>query len=260
MIEQSKQILSEVLDHTGFIDRRMKKEYRNPQVIRILNYHRTPSEELQNFRKHLEWYQGRFQVIDEASLRKFLQGTLKLTKPGLLISFDDGLKNNYENAAVLLEQYGFTGWFFVSAGLADGREYMTYEDMKDLQRRGHVIGCHTFTHHRMNHNDSKETLNHEILDSRKLLEEKLGTPIPYFCWCGGEEDTYTKEAADLIRKSYSYGFMTNNSLVTPNTDPYQLERTNVEARWPLSLAKFQIAGYMDSIYRRKREHVEALMK
>ena len=88
MIEQSKQILSEVLDHTGFIDRRMKKEYRNPQVIRILNYHRTPSEELQNFRKHLEWYQGRFQVIDEASLRKFLQGTLNLTKPGLLISFD----------------------------------------------------------------------------------------------------------------------------------------------------------------------------
>ena len=257
-IEQAKEVLAELFQKTGYTARKLKEEYRNPQVIRILNYHRTPDEELATFRQQLAWYEGRFENINAQKLQEFLKGQLVLKKPGLLISIDDGLLNNYVNAAPLLEKYGFTGWFFVSSGLADGREYMTYEDMKDLISRGHVIGCHTYSHHRMNRADSDEVLQKETVEAQRLLEEKLQTEISYFCWCGGEEDTYTKKASDLIRATYSYGFMTNNALIHPDTDPFQLERTNVEARWPLALAEFQIAGFMDGIYKGKRKRVEIL--
>ena len=79
-----------------------------------------------------------------------------------------------------------------------------------------------------------------------------------FCWCGGEEDTYTKEAAELIRAHYAYAFMTNSDLIRPDTDPYHLQRTNIEARWPLSLVKFQLCGIMDNRYLPKRNRVNQI--
>ena len=255
VIETVRNIVSAVLDMLGITGGMLSRCYQNHQVIRVINYHRTPENELKNFEKHLIWYKDHFQNMNKEDFIMFMNHELPLEKPGIILSFDDGLLNNYENAAPLLEKYGFTGLFFVSSGLADGTEYMTYEHMKDLLKRGHVIGCHTYTHHRMDESDSDETLNHEISEAGMKLEQELGSPVDIFCWCGGEENTYTRNAAALIRKYYQWGFMTNNDLIVPETDHYQLQRTNVEARWPLSTAKLQISGFMDYLYRKKRERV-----
>lgn len=255
LIDTARNIVSGVLDLSGITDRMIRSCYSDPQVIRVINYHRTPAGELGTFEKQLEWFSRHFTNIDKEMFERFMTGQVSLERPGIILSFDDGLLNNYENAAPLLEKYGLTGWFFVSAGLADGSEYMTYEDMKDLAARGHVLGVHTYSHHRMEEQDSPEVLDHEITRARKKLAEETGTDADIFCWCGGEEDTYTAKASDLIREQYSWGFMTNNDLVRPDTDHYQLQRTNVEARWPLSAAKLQVSGFMDRLYKNKRDRV-----
>ena len=131
----------------------------------------------------------------------------------------------------------------------------TYEDMKNLIKRNHVIGCHTYTHHRMDEQDTEELLQHEIVDAKNDLEKALDHPVDVFCWCGGEENTYTKKAQVKIRENYDWGFMTNSELVTKETDHYFLERTNVEARWSVSLMKFQISGIVDDLYKKKRSHI-----
>ena len=112
----------------------------------------------------------------------------------------------------------------------------------------------------MDESDTAEILQHEIVASKNVLEKELGQPVPVFCWCGGEERTYTKKASDLIRKNYQWGFMTNTALVNRSSNHFQLERNNVEARWPLSLVKFQLCGIMDHIYENKRNRVESLTK
>ena len=254
-IETARNTAAGFLHSAGVTDRMIRSCYRDPQVIRVVNYHRTPDNELETFEKQLEWYSRSFTNIDKNRFEQFMDGKLELKKPGIILSFDDGLLNNYEKAAPLLEKYGLTGWFFVSAGLADGSEYMTYEDMKDLAERGHVLGVHTYTHHRMEEGDTDEVLDFEIVRAREKLEQETGVSADIFCWCGGEEDTYTKKAADLVRKNYSWGFMTNNDLVRPDTDHFQLQRTNVEARWPLNTAKLQISGFMDRLYKNKRNRV-----
>ncbi len=255
LIDTARNIVSGILDVSGITDRMIRSCYSDPQVIRVVNYHRTPEYELATFEKQLKWFSRNFTNIDKEKFERFMAGQFVPAKPGIILSFDDGLLNNYEKAAPLLEKYGLTGWFFVSAGLADGSEYMTYTDMKDLAARGHVLGVHTYSHHRMDEEDSPQVLDHEIAEARQKLAAETGVDADIFCWCGGGEDTYTVRAADLIRQKYSWGFMTNNDLVRPDTDHYQLQRTNVEARWPLAAAKLQVSGFMDRLYKNKRERV-----
>jgi hypothetical protein len=82
--------------------------------VRGINYHDTPKAFESNFRKHLEWYSSHFVNCSYQQLRNLISaGTWNGDMPGILISFDDGLKSNYNIAALLLEQFGFTGWFMV---------------------------------------------------------------------------------------------------------------------------------------------------
>ena len=79
-----------------------------------------------------------------------------------------------------------------------------------------------------------------------------------FCWVGGEETSYSSEAAKLISENYKYSFMTNNAVIRPGDDPLQLQRTNIEAENPLELVRFQLSGLMDVYYTGKRRRVNRL--
>lgn len=81
-----------------------------------------------------------------------------------------------------------------------------------------------------------------------------------FCWVGGEERSYSAAAARLIRKcGYRYAFMTNSSLVRPGTSPLQIQRTNIEASWPLEIVEFQLSGIVDLLYHRRKLRVNRMI-
>ena len=232
--------------------------YRKPYGIRVINYHRTPENELETFEKQLDYFSKHFRDVDFKNFELYKKGELVLDKPGIMCTFDDGLLNNYECALPLLEKYGFTGYFFVSSEKVgktiDEDSYMSFDQLREVIERGHVVGCHTATHHRMAESDTEEILKYEIVDSKQKLESELGD-IDIFCWCGGEENTYTQKAQDVIKNNYNYGFMTNNELVYPDTDNHHIQRSNVEARFTLTTAKFQICGILDKLYEKKRNAV-----
>ena len=258
MIERIKILVAAILDLLGINSLKLSRLWKHsPDSIRAVNYHRTPDEEMAAFRRQADWLAAHYANVDQGTLSLFLQGSKHLNRPGILITFDDGLENNYLNAAPELERHGLTGWFFISAGLIGTPGYMTWDQVRDLQRRGHVIGCHTWSHHRMSVSDSDAVLDHEIVEAGRKIAAQTGTLVQIFCWCGGEEDTYTAAAQQRIRSHYRYSFLTNSALIRHETDPFLLQRTNVEARWPMCLVRFQLCGFMDDLYRGKRERVNA---
>ncbi|MCF0129053.1 MAG: polysaccharide deacetylase family protein, partial [Pseudobutyrivibrio sp.] len=198
--------------------------------------------------------------VDAAVLKDFVinKKSLKEGRPGILVTFDDGFDNNFEVAAPVLDRFGVTGYFFVSSDLVGSEGYMTWEQLADLKNRGHVIGCHTATHHRMEKDDTEAILNHEITEAKAIISEHLGD-CDIFCWCGGEEEHYTKAAAKKIKESgFTFSFMTCSNPITKDSNPLQLQRSNVEAGWSNSLMRFQISGLMDRRFDEKRMRVEAL--
>ncbi len=248
--------------------------------IRVINYHGTPGEEMANFEGQLKFYQKYYAPVTYNDLENFFTGKgWHKSKPGLIISFDDGHRTNYDYALPLLEKYGFTGWFFIPPGLIegskdeqenfvsiekfkggynDGRFLMSWDEINKLCQM-HAVGCHTLTHHRMSNNDSEEVLEKEIAVSKKLFEKKINRPVDVFCWVGGEEYTYTKKAADKIKNAgYQFSFMTNTYPLTPKQNPLQIQRTNIESDNPLFLVRFQLGFLMDMLYYRKRKRVNQL--
>ena len=239
--------------------------------IRVVNYHDISPEHVSNFETHLSYYSKHFINVDEEMLRGFLNGaSWQHTKPGLILTFDDGMRSHFEIAAPLLEKFDFTGWFFIPAGwiadrmdpnddIALGQRTLTVEQVRYLDQR-HVVGCHTETHCRLTGDLSAEKLQFEILGSRSSFKEILGHDVNIFCWVGGEESSYSKSAVDLVKQGYDISFMTNNAVVRPTTNPLQIQRTNIEAENHLSLLRFQLSGVMDIIYSPKRSRVNRLTK
>ncbi len=251
--------------------------------IRALNYHDVSPASAPAFEAQLQWYAERFVPVGRAELEALAAGRWSASRPGLLISFDDGLYTHASVAAPLLEKYGWPGWFFVppaltlvppleqraaaqratirvSTAAADGRVFMSSDDMRALDVR-HVIGAHTATHVRLAAGLSPEMLEQEVRGAKRMLEAELGHEVDSFCWVGGEEDSYSSMAAEMIRRAgYRWSFMTNNAPIRPAGDGRQLQRTNVEASYPLSLVRFQLSGLMDILYTPKRRRVNRLTR
>lgn len=250
---------------------RLQKTTQFP-FIRAVNYHDVPAGLAGNFEQHLQYYASQFVNVDEQSLRGFLDGEpWPHKKPGLILSFDDGMRSHSETVAPLLEKYGFTGWFFVPAGWIAERIGENPEVVKNVGdqltlsaeqakylAQNHVVGCHTETHRRLSADLPGEVLETEIVSSKHSLEKTLGRDVSIFCWVGGEEYTYSRAAAESIAQNYDLSFMTNTSNIRPQTNPLQLQRTNIEAENPLSLVRFQLSGFMDIAYLRKRRRVDML--
>ncbi|HAE23375.1 MAG TPA: hypothetical protein DCG47_13805, partial [Spirochaetaceae bacterium] len=89
-----------------------------PSHIRAVAYHGVSDAHAGAFARQLDYLCQRYESVDEEGLLRFLSGEER-GRPGIIISFDDGLADNYRNAAPLLEERGLRGWFFVVSGLLD---------------------------------------------------------------------------------------------------------------------------------------------
>ena len=268
-----------VIDHIGinWMCHRLQMFYYAP-MVRAIHYHGISGAQVEIFEAHLRFYAQHYRSIDAQDFMNFQNGVWNNDRPGLILSFDDGLKSHAEIVAPLLEKYGFTGWFFLPVGFIDTPpaeqitfakrhriDYiyevheqqiaMSWDDIRRLAEH-HEIGCHTHTHYRFSESTPKDRLKQEIWEPKARLEEELERKVSAFCWVGGEEASYCEAAACEISKAgYSLGFMTNSAVIRPFTHPLQLQRTNVESDDSAWLMRFQLSGLMDLIYSGKRRRV-----
>lgn len=263
----AKQLICSIGDVLGVFGLGQAVRRARTPYVRIVNYHATPTRLADAFRRQLAFYREHFDNADPARLDGVLGGVA--SGAAILLSFDDGERSNYDVAAPLLEEFGFTGWFFVSSGrvrggmpgglTADGEaddRYMSHDEMRDLIARGHVVGCHTHSHVRLRDSLGAERFEEEIRHARARLQAALGDPIDNFCWVGGEEWSYSAPAARMIGDAgFIRAFMTNCQIVRPGTPPLRLQRTNIEAGWPLSQVRFYLSGVMDISYGPKRRRI-----
>jgi len=257
---------------------------RRGDYIRVVNYHGTPPADAASFERHAAFLAEHFAPVTAASLARFFEeGAWRAPKPGVIVSFDDGLRSNAEVAAPILERYGLVGWFFVPVAFVDeaparqmafadahqirvdhpypdGRVAMSWDELRALSAR-HVVGCHTRTHRRLAPTVAPADLEDEIISARADLAAGVGREVEAFCWVGGEEASYSAEAARVVRRAgYRFGFMTNNAPLRPGDDPLHIQRTNLESAWSLDVLRFQLSGLMDVAYLPKRRRVNQLTR
>lgn len=244
-------------------------------TIRIVNYHDVAPDEIAQFEKHLEFFHRNFYKVSMDDFENFLNGAMtKHNKPGLLLSFDDGLRSHSEVVAPLLQKWGFSGLFLVPTEFlqvprdeqmnyckqhridskamkhkySDGRVSMTIDEVR-LLAKTHGVVCHTHSHRRLGRGISLDEAKHEIQHSKESLEKMAGVEIKGFGWVGGELLSYSAEAASVIKQlRFQYSLISKPGLNNRKTRRLELRRSSLDASWPVSLVSFHLCGLFDLLY------------
>jgi len=229
--------------------------------VRVINYHDTPADQKENLEEQIKYYLSRFIPVTLKDLQALLGGAWPHSKPGIILSFDDGLRNHFSVAAPILEKYGLKGLFFVPPGFVDepsataeqfcqkhridGSEALTVKEVEYLAKQ-HVVGSHSYHHIRLGEGLKPYEIDCEVVKSRERLEEMTSTSVESFAWVGGETWSYGSAAAAAIKSAgYEFVFAGNSLPTTASSDPYWIYRTNVETDWSIDLVKMQLCGLAD---------------
>jgi peptidoglycan/xylan/chitin deacetylase (PgdA/CDA1 family) len=102
-----------------------------------------------------------------------------------MLTFDDGGVSAHSAAAEMLERHGWVGHFFVTTDRIGTAGFLSTGQLKDLRRRGHVIGSHSCSHPTRMAQCTRKELEREWRDSVKMLEDILGESVTVASVPGG---------------------------------------------------------------------------
>lgn len=95
----------------------------------------------------------------------------------VMFTFDDGGVSFLGIAAPILEKYGKRGVFFISTKYVDTDGFLTKEQVRELEERGHIIGSHSHSHPDNIAALSVAEMDAEWQGSCKILKDILGHDV-----------------------------------------------------------------------------------
>jgi peptidoglycan/xylan/chitin deacetylase (PgdA/CDA1 family) len=282
-MHRGKLALARLLDATGVHEALLAGQARfGSPHLRAVNYHDVTPARAADFERQLRFFRERYTPMGKEDVLALAEGRWRSARPGIVVSFDDGLRSHAEICAPLLERYEIPGWFMVPAGFVstppaeqaafaaahritaesppapDGRVALSWDEVRQLDKR-HVVGCHGFQHERLSAALSDAELEREIALAKRTLEGELGHEVDVFAWIGGEEPSYSSSAARRIREAgFRLSFMTNHAPFRTGDSALHIQRSNVEAHFPMSVVRLHVSGVMDLLYTSKRRRVNRL--
>lgn len=143
----------------------------------------------------------------------------------VLLTFDDGYADNFENAAPILEKYGFGGTFNIITGMVGNPDYMNWDQVLALEDMGMEIGSHTATHPDLTTLDGAG-LDQELAGSATVLNEKLGHPVYWLCYPTGAFDQ------SVVEHARAAGYLTG--VTTEPGETIQGNQSLTIPRWRIS--------------------------
>jgi peptidoglycan/xylan/chitin deacetylase (PgdA/CDA1 family) len=186
----------------------------------------------------------------------------KLPPRAVLITFDDGYRDNLEHAAPVLERHGYPAVLFVPIAYLDDRLPLPHEErlaargvvnstldwseLATLEAAGIRIESHGISHRPLADLALDEAAR-EIVLSKLRLEDRLGRPVRSFAYVKGSEAHYKPVHLSLLRQAgYEVAFTSVSGSNDRGTDPLRLHRYNVE---PYRARTFELvlAGACDLI-------------
>ena len=112
----------------------------------------------------------------------------------VLLTFDDGGKSAVW-IADLLEEQGWRGHFFITTAMIGEPGFVTSDDIRELHRRGHVVGSHSHTHPTVCYNIEDAEMAAEWETSCSILARILGEPVLTASIPGGDRNRGTVATA-----------------------------------------------------------------
>jgi peptidoglycan/xylan/chitin deacetylase (PgdA/CDA1 family) len=177
-----------------------------------------------------------FSFIDESAFLETVDGTRGGSPREILLTFDDGYRKLLEHAIPALDQRRIPALIFLVSGYV-GREnewelnwpgrrfhHIDWDEARDLAGRGFTFGSHTCTHRDLTRL-GREDVRCELIDSKLVIEERLGKPVHSLSYPFGlTNPSVSQEAA---KAGYRAAFSMYPSIPNGRIERYNLRREGV---------------------------------
>lgn len=172
-----------------------------------------------------------FTIIPLKEAVEYLQGKRDSLPPKpVVITVDDGWQSAYTYLLPIVEKYKFPVTLFIyPETISQGKNAMTWDELKKLQQTGFFdIQGHTYWHPNFKQEKKKlssaeyeKFVKKQLVDSKKILEDKLGIKVTLLAWPFGIYDDYLKqEAANAgYDMAFSIDAVTANRNFNPMAQP-----------------------------------------
>lgn len=183
-----------------------------------------------------------YKGLSMRDLEPYLKGERQSKVVG--ITFDDGYKNNLDNALSVLKKHRFTATCYGVSSMTGGtnswdydlgveqKPLMTVEDWRVWRDAGMDIGSHTRTHANLTKLPLEEA-REQIVASKQELEQALDCEVRHFCYPYG---WFASEHRDMTQQAgYATATTTRRGRVHAGDDPYTLRRIMVARTTHLGL-------------------------
>ncbi|MCA0172222.1 polysaccharide deacetylase family protein [Bacillus sp. RAR_GA_16] len=191
---------------------------------------------LENFKKQMAFlHENGFYTLDLEEFQQFMEGQIEVPEKSVLITFDDGHKNNYINAYPVMKDYGFQAVEFLitsynkdEAELQDvqNNHYLTHEEIDDASDV-FEFASHTNSFHNSEEDGtayliskSFSEVERDIETSIDLIGQTNALAYPY-----GAYDEETMEA--IHAAGIEMAFTVQAGYAQPGDDMLQIHRNTV---------------------------------
>ena len=230
-----------------YLGRPLRRCFRGQPSIPILMYHSIADEDESRvhpyfrtatspsvFELHMGYLaEHGYRVISLPEAAKQLQEGFSEGKYAV-ITFDDGYANFYHNAFPVLHRYDFTATVFIPTAYAglqavqfNGKDCLTWSEIRELHRHRIYFGSHTVTHPQLA-SLGTSAVKSEIQNSKEALEDNLGEGVDSFAYpyAFPEEDSSFVDflRGTLMDAGYCQGVSTRIGRAHVHEDRYFLRR------------------------------------
>ena len=237
----------------------------NAIEVPILTYHNfdpsVPGSMTMNtekFEAQLRWMKDNgYTVIPLKQLVSFLQGkTNTLPAKPVVITIDDGKKSVYTYVLPLARKYNMPMTLFIYPSAISNASYaMTWDQLRELQKTGLFdIQGHTYWHpnfkqekKRLAANEYQKFVNTQLVKSKKVLEEKIGTSVTLLAWPFGIYDNELEQAAS--KAGYDMAFSIDGRLASRSENTMAQPRYLIVAGENMQTFEAIVSGEAKSLKR-----------
>ena len=243
MFKLSKIIITLLLALFVFINELLAKE----NSIAVFVYHRfgennypSTNTRIPQFKKHLdELIKNNYNVVSTETIIDALQNNKNLPEKTVAITIDDAFFSIYKKAWPILKEKKLPFTIFVSTGPvnSNSKNYMNWEQLKEMNNRGVTIGHHTKNHFHLV-GKKKETIISEIEEASDDFLKNLGYVPDIFAYPYGE---YSSEIKEITKNYFKAAFGQQSGGIYNGIDIFELPRFSMNEQYG-DLKRFKFAA------------------